>query len=310
MLRYLDNSQSAGPNSRVVARERVRSARAGEPPRVSGLNENLAREVLELHTLGAESARAGIYTQGDVTAFARVLTGWRVGQDGADAALPLRRELARAGAKSVLGRRYPEGPEALRLVLQDLALHPATARFVCTKLARHVVADEPPPALVEALARLAALRRRPAGRVSRAGAPSAAWDAAPRKLKTPEEFVISAVRVLRVEGRFLERTDGLGINALGQRAPGGAVASGLERPCRRLARARRGLEAHRMVDAHRRSHGPQHRRARAGAGQSGAAPGRGVAHPDRTRRRRSSGPGAAADGAGVPAPLRPRRNLT
>ncbi len=218
MLRYLDNSQSAGPNSRVVARERVRSGRARETPRVSGLNENLAREVLELHTLGAESARAGLYTQADVTAFAGVLTGWRVGQDGADAALPFDANWHEPGPKSVLGQRYPEGPEALRLMLRDLALHPATARFVCTKLARHVVADEPPPALVEALttAWLGSGGDLPTVYRELVRHPLA-WEATPRKLKTPEEFAISAVRVLRVEGRFLERADGLGINALGQR---------------------------------------------------------------------------------------------
>jgi len=76
MLRYLDNWLSAGPDSRVVAFEARRAARREEGPRVSGLNENLAREVLELHTLGAESARGGVYTQADVTAFAAVLTGW------------------------------------------------------------------------------------------------------------------------------------------------------------------------------------------------------------------------------------------
>ena len=70
MLRYLDNWLSAGPNSRVVALEAKRAARREEGPRVSGLNENLAREVLELHTLGADSARQGIYTQTDVTSFA------------------------------------------------------------------------------------------------------------------------------------------------------------------------------------------------------------------------------------------------
>ncbi|MGZ5892012.1 MAG: DUF1800 family protein, partial [Caldimonas sp.] len=81
MLRYLDNNQSAGPHSRVVALESRRAARREESPRVTGINENLAREVLELHTLGAEAARAGVYTQADVTAFAAVLSGWRVGQD-------------------------------------------------------------------------------------------------------------------------------------------------------------------------------------------------------------------------------------
>jgi len=80
MLRYLDNEQSAGPRSAIVQRlaQRARGAADGQAPRITGLNENLAREVLELHTLGAAAARAGVYTQADVTAFAAVLTGWRV----------------------------------------------------------------------------------------------------------------------------------------------------------------------------------------------------------------------------------------
>jgi uncharacterized protein (DUF1800 family) len=220
MLRYLDNAQSAGPASRVVGREKLRSARAGEAPRVSGINENLAREILELHTLGAASGRgsAGGYTQGDVTAFAGVLTGWRVGQNTPDAAVPFDAAWHEPGAKTVLGKRYPEGPQALREVLHDLALHPATARFVSTKLARHFVADEPPPALVE---RLAATWLRSDGdlpSVYRELVRSAeAWEPAQRKLKTPEEFVISALRVLGVDAGRLERAETLGIGTLGQR---------------------------------------------------------------------------------------------
>ena len=138
-----------------VARARRRAERIGEAARVTGLNENLAREVLELHTLGATSGRAAadgaVYTQADVTAFAAVLTGWRVGQDAADAPSPFDPAWHEPGPKTVLGKRYPEGPDALGAVLHDLAVHPATARFVATKLARHFVADEPPPALVERL---------------------------------------------------------------------------------------------------------------------------------------------------------------
>src|SRR5450631_3079656 len=128
MLRYLDNSQSAGPHSRAVALEARRAARRDETARVTGINENLAREVLELHTLGAESARAGIYTQADVTAFAAVLSGWRVGQNGVVNGEPFDANWHEPGAKTVLGQRYGEGPDALRSVLRDLARHPATAR--------------------------------------------------------------------------------------------------------------------------------------------------------------------------------------
>ena len=151
MLRYLDNWLSAGPHSRVVALEARRAARNDQGPRVSGLNENLAREVLELHTLGAEGARAGAYTQADVTAFAAVLTGWRVGREPVPDAPLFDPNWHEPGSKVVLGKSYGEGPDALRSVLHDLARHPATARFVSTKLARHFVADEPPPALVERL---------------------------------------------------------------------------------------------------------------------------------------------------------------
>ncbi len=223
MLRYLDNVYSAGPRSRVVARAARRAEAIGEGPRVTGLNENLAREVLELHTLGAESGRAvqtsaGGYTQADVTALARVLTGWRVNtrsNDPADAFDPAWHE---PGRKTLLGRDYAEGPDALRRVLHDLAHHPATARFIATKLARHFVADDPPTALVE---RLAATYVRHDGELSEVyreliRSPEA-WNPAPAKLKTPEELVVSASRTLGLGGRLFERGDAGGIVALGQR---------------------------------------------------------------------------------------------
>ena len=205
MLRYLDNAQSAGPHSRAVAFEARRAARRDETARVTGINENLAREVLELHTLGAESARAGIYTQADVTAFAAVLTGWRVGQDGVMNGDPFDANWHEPGPKTVLGRRYGEGADALRALLGDLARHPATARFVSTKLARHMVADEPPPALVD---RLAATYLRSDGDLAEVYraliADDDAWAAAPAKLKRPEEFVVSTARVLGIGKRMFE----------------------------------------------------------------------------------------------------------
>ena len=224
MLRYLDNSQSAGPNSLLVARTARRAARQGEAdtaPRITGLNENLAREVLELHTLGAEASRAGTYTQADVTAFAAVLTGWRVNLQDDDPTRLFNDAWHEPGRKTVLGKSYAQGPEALRQVLHDLALHPATARFIATKLARHFVADDPPPALVE---RLAATYLRSSGQLAPVyealvRSPEA-WSPQPAKLKTPEEFVISSVRLLRPNPRQFERGDAgnaLGINTLGQR---------------------------------------------------------------------------------------------
>ncbi len=214
MLRYLDNDQSAGPDSALVKRLARRASRDGDTPRVSGLNENLAREILELHTLGVGAG----YTQADVTEFARVLTGWRVAL--ADDAPATRFDPAwhQPGPKTVLGRRYAEGPEALTLVLKDLADHPATARFVCTKLARHFVADEPPPAVV---ARLVDAWRASDGdlaAVTRALVQSPeAWLPQPAKLKTPEEFVITTARLLQLgESAFQRPPDGA-ISTLGQR---------------------------------------------------------------------------------------------
>ena len=223
MLRYLDNAQSAGPRSRVVALEARRAVRREEAPRVTGINENLAREVLELHTLGAEAARVGVYTQADVTAFATVLTGWRSGPEAlANGESGFDANWHEPGPKIVLGRRYGEGPEALKEVLRDLARHPATARFVATKLARHFVADEPPPSLVDRLAtvylgsdgRLDLMYRELIGL-------DAAWQATPAKLKKPEEFVVSAARLLGAGERMFERPDianpAAGVGALGQR---------------------------------------------------------------------------------------------
>lgn len=238
MLRYLDNTQSAGPRSRVVQIEARRAERREEGARVTGLNENLAREVLELHTLGAESARRGIYTQADVTAFAAVLTGWRLPRQGderreAAAAPPPAGDGAAAlpasffpawhepGPKTVLGQRYEEGPDALRRVLRDLAVHPATARFIATKLARHFIADDPPGPLVD---RLAERYRTSGGQLAELYRElirhDLAWRAEPAKLKTPEEFVVSSARVLGIGERLFERPEGNvagAIGVLGQR---------------------------------------------------------------------------------------------
>lgn len=205
MLLYLDNAQSIGPNS-PVGRRRER-----------GLNENLARELLELHTLGV----AGGYTQADVTELARLLTGWTVPRDPAGGAGPVPARLAAAlpttdnatpgrgvfvamlhepGSKRVLGRTYAEGPDAIERLLDDLARHPATARHLATKLARHFVSDRPPPALVEALA--AQFRARDGDLLVLAETlfgHDLAWRAdLPPKFKRPEELALSACRVLRL----------------------------------------------------------------------------------------------------------------
>lgn len=200
MITYLDNAQSVGPGSRAA--QRVRVLARGE--RRVDINENLAREILELHTLGVD----GGYTQADVTAFARVLTGWSIaGGQGARAAgrpgaFLFRENLHEPGAQTILGRRHAEqGLAQGEAVLRELARHPSTARHLATKLVRHFVADEPPPRAVEQVAR--------AFRDSDGHLPTvhaalvqldAPWAAeAPRKYKTPQDFVFSALRGLDVE---------------------------------------------------------------------------------------------------------------
>ena len=137
MLFYLDNWNSIGPNS-VAGINRSR-----------GLNENLAREILELHTLGVRSG----YTQGDVTTFANVLTGWSMtatsNPDHGGEFMFVKR-MHEPGAKTVFGRSYTaDGIEQGRAVLADLASHPATATHVAQKLAKHFIADQPPQPVVE-----------------------------------------------------------------------------------------------------------------------------------------------------------------
>jgi uncharacterized protein (DUF1800 family) len=140
MLLYLDNARSMGPNS-------LAGQRQGK-----GLNENLAREILELHTLGVN----GGYSQDDVTNFAKVITGWSVvaprEERGGEFFYNVR--MHEPGAHRVLGKDYPAGAvEQGRSVLMSLARHPATAKHIAFKLARHFVADTPPQALVDRLAR-------------------------------------------------------------------------------------------------------------------------------------------------------------
>ncbi len=240
MLRYLDNHLSAGPQSTLVQRLGRRNAMAAAAvgseagpastaPRLTGLNENLAREVLELHTLGVAGGGGlygpwGGYSQADVTSLAAVLTGWRGPRPGSPAEAGTGTEpdfdpaWHQPGPKTVLGRRYEAGPLALRAVLADLARHPATHRHVATKLARHLLADQPPPALVARLAQrltdtdgdLAALYQ------TLIDAPEA-WASAPAKLKTPEEFVLSSIRLLRGGDQLTRRAPDAGLSALGQR---------------------------------------------------------------------------------------------
>lgn len=190
MLLYLDQAQSTGPRSAVGVRAEERQQRA------RGLNENLAREILELHTLGVRSG----YTQEDVTEFARALTGWTLPGDGAsgDATFRFVPALHEPGPRTVAGKAYAEGGEAqARAVIHDLATAPATALHIARKLARHFVADDPPPALVR---RLADTFTRTGGDLPSVyrelvAAPEA-WQSTHPKFKSPWDWSVSSLRAL------------------------------------------------------------------------------------------------------------------
>lgn len=189
MLRYLDNAASIGDDSRAA----MRALKLGRDKR--GLNENLAREILELHTLGVD----GGYQQSDVIELARAITGWSTPgprDDEVAQAFVFRANAHEPGARRVLGRSYAEGgQEQGRAVLADLARHPATARHLSFKLARHFVADQPPPALVERMAQAYLREGGDLRALYRALVESdQAWSADARKFKTPNDFVISALR--------------------------------------------------------------------------------------------------------------------
>jgi uncharacterized protein (DUF1800 family) len=182
MLIYLDNARSIGPNSQAGLN------------RGKGLNENLAREILELHTLGVRT----VYGQDDVTSFAKILTGWTV--------VPPRQEhggeflfnprMHEPGVHTLIGAKIDDdGFEQGRAALHMLARHPATARHVAGKLVRHFVSDRPVPALTD---RLAARFTETDGDLKEVAntlvtAPES-WNAADRKLKRPGEWMAAAAR--------------------------------------------------------------------------------------------------------------------
>lgn len=216
MLLYLDNAQSRKESGR---------ARKGKARR--GLNENYARELLELHTLGVD----GGYTQEDVQGVARILTGWsvvRVAEGGFD--FVFRKSAHDGREKKVLGEVFPAGQgeeEGLRL-LGMLARHPSTARHVARRLCTRFVSDEPPPSCVEAASRAYVQTEGDIQAVLRAVSEDASfWSPAARgvKLKTPLELVASAARALGAQpdgslvlSKALER---LGEPLLQERVPTG-----------------------------------------------------------------------------------------
>ncbi|HET7679951.1 MAG TPA: DUF1800 family protein [Xanthobacteraceae bacterium] len=209
MIMFLDNNISIGPNSAAGSR------------RGRGLNENLAREILELHTLGVN----GGYNQADVLALAKIITGWTIGekQDGSRGAFTFNPHRHEPGVHKVLARSYAQaGVQQGQAVLADLARHPSTARFIATKLVRHFVGDEPPADLVAHLAKTFEATDGNLAKVSRAliEAP-AAWEPPPTKLRSPQELLAAMLRATNssLEGPQLVRL----LMTLGQRpwSPGG-----------------------------------------------------------------------------------------
>lgn len=218
MLVYLDNFQSIGPNSRG-AQAGGRGRIGGQPRQARGLNENYARELLELHTLGVD----GGYTQQDVQELAKILTGWTVGGLASGRAMPRLaargRRPARAmpepqdigfafqdllhepGTKTVLGVKYSEaGQEEGERAIRALCRHPSTARFIAAKLVTHFVSDEPGAPAVEKIARIFRDTEGDLAAVSAAliDLPDA-WSDGARKFRTPQDWLVAVLRAFNAE---------------------------------------------------------------------------------------------------------------
>lgn len=192
MLVYLDNDKSVGPSTRRRKKNR------------RGLNENLAREVLELHTLGVD----GGYDQEDVTSFAKALTGWTLARppltDKNIGTTLFADRLHEPGAHRVLGKSYTQQDERqAKAILDDLAVHPSTVRHLATKLARHFVDDHPPQSAID---RLQQTYLSTDGNLNEMAAAvinlDEAWTPAQPKFKTPEELLVSAGRALGLSSTF------------------------------------------------------------------------------------------------------------
>jgi uncharacterized protein (DUF1800 family) len=213
MLVYLDNAQSSidaryaplSERPRIDAMEEKMAAR-GKGPRRLGLNENYAREMLELHTLGVD----GGYTQKDVTELARILTGWTIARPNprnglTDVAFHFDARRHDPGVKVFLGQTYvgagqTEGERAL----DRLSRNPSTARFIATKLCRRFVADDPPPALVARVARRFRETDGDLRETYRALFTDAEfWNKSHfrAKVRTPLEFVLASLRATGAEIR-------------------------------------------------------------------------------------------------------------
>jgi uncharacterized protein (DUF1800 family) len=213
MLLYLDQASSVGPGSMFAQRAR----------KTKGLNENLAREILELHTLGVRTG----YNQSDVTEFARALTGWTVAGiargpaarfvGGAPGDFAFVDGLHEPGERTIIGRRYRAGGEEQgRAILADLAVHPATARHIATKLTRHFAADDPPPAMVARLEQAFLQSRGDLPTVYRALIASPeAWSTSTPKFRSPWDWTVAALRAVGVQRLDGDAAANL-LNQLGQ----------------------------------------------------------------------------------------------
>ena len=199
MLNYLSQAQSVGPDSIAGQRRHL------------GLNENLARECLELHTVTPASG----YTQADVTNFAKVLTGWSIEVKDPPYGFRFRPNLHEPGEIEVMGRIWPAGEQGGVAILQWLGTHPATYHHLADKLCRHFVADEPDRAEV---ARLEAVLRDTQGDLGAASAAlielPGAWQPE-AKLRAPDEYVIACLRAL---GTTPDSVPGIGgiVGSLGE----------------------------------------------------------------------------------------------
>ena len=185
MLLYLNNERSFGPNSRLGKRGK-------------GLNENLAREILELHTLGVK----GPYDQNDVIELAKGISGWSITNPAKEKAtgFTFRSRGHEPGKRTLLSKEYSDtGIQQGEAMLVDLARHPSTAQFMCFKLVRHFVSDNPDPKLVSALEKTwLATNGNIKAVMSTLINNDLAWQSELTKFKTPREFVVSVYRALGV----------------------------------------------------------------------------------------------------------------
>jgi uncharacterized protein (DUF1800 family) len=247
MLMYLDNWQSIGPDSQAAQRgakvaQFVQNPKVKQAVKDRGLNENYARELMELHTLGVEcevsqdhpaktldKACGRGYTQQDVTQVAEVLTGWTIDQPERVGAFRFEERRHEPGTKMVMGKKIGEGGEAEGLqVLHMLATSPATAKFISTKLAVRFVSDTPPQALVDRMAKAFVKSGGDMRVVLRTMFDSPEFwspEVYRAKVKTPEEFVVSAVRASGADvtavGPLVQSLDKLGMPLYGMQTPNG-----------------------------------------------------------------------------------------